>query len=102
MTDLWWGVVLVVGGCYAWKLLGLTVPQSVLDHKFTIQVAAFIPVALLSALVAVQALADGTRIILDARLIGLGVAAVLLYFRVPFLPMLIAAAASTALFRLYF
>lgn len=102
MTELWLGVLLVVAGCYAWKILGLAVPQSVLDHKFTIQVAAFIPVALLSALVAVQALADGTQIVFDARLVGLGVAAILLYFRVPFLPMLIAAAASTALFRLFF
>lgn len=102
MTELWVGVILVVIGAYAWKLLGLSVPQAVLDHRITIQIAGFIPVALLSALVAVQTLADGTSLVFDARLIGLGVAAILLALRVPFLPMMLAAAASTALFRFFF
>ncbi len=102
MTELWIATLVVIAGCYAWKLLGLSVPQSVLDHRVTIQIAAFIPVALLSALVAVQTFTDGTRLVIDARIVGLGVAAVLLAFRVPFLPMLVGAAASTALFRLFF
>lgn len=102
MTELWLAVAVVIGGCYAWKLLGLSVPQSILDHRLTIQIAAFIPVALLAALVAVQTFADSTRVVVDARLVGLGVAAILLTLRVPFLPMLVGAAASTALFRLYF
>ena len=101
MTELWLGVGLVIAGAYAWKLLGLSVPQTVLDHRVTIQIAGLIPVALLSALVAVQTLADGTQIVLDARLVGIGVAAILLSLRVPFLLMLIAATASTALFRLF-
>ena len=101
MTELWLGVGLVIAGAYAWKLLGLSVPQAVLDHRVTIRIAGLIPVALLSALVAVQTLADGTQIVLDARLVGIGVAAILLSLRVPFLLMLIAATASTALFRLF-
>mgnify|MGYP003459194985 FL=1 len=102
MTVLWIGVVLVAVGAYTWKILGLSVPQVVLDHRITIQVAGFIPVALLSALVVVQTVADGTDLVFDARLIGLSVAAILLALRVPFLPMMLAAAASTALFRFLF
>ena len=100
MTDLWWGVAAVVVGCYGLKLLGLSVPERVLEHPTTIRAAAFIPVGLLAALVAVQGFADGSRLTLDARVVGLAVAAVLLWRRVPFLPMLIAAAAATALVRL--
>lgn len=100
MTDLWWGVIAVVVGCYALKLLGLSVPQNVLEHPMTVRAAEFIPVGLLAALVVVQGLADGSAISLDARIAGLGVAAFLLWRNVPFLPMLIAAAATTALVRL--
>jgi hypothetical protein len=39
-------------------------------------------------------------LVIDARLAALGVAAVLLMLRVPFLPMVFAAAATAALLRL--
>jgi uncharacterized membrane protein len=102
MTELTWGVAFVIVGTYLWKLAGLSVPQTVLEHRVTLAIAALIPVAFLSALVAVQTFADGARLVLDARLVGVGVAAILLSLRVPFLPMLIAAAASTALVRMFF
>lgn len=100
MTDLWWAVIAVAVGCYALKLLGLSVPERVLEHPVTVRAAAFIPVGLLAALVVVQGFTDGARVVVDARVVGLGVAAFLLWRKVPFLPMLIAAAASTALVRL--
>ena len=100
MTDVWWGVLAVVVGCYGLKLLGLSVPERVLEHPLTVRASEFIPVGLLAALVVVQGFADGSRISFDARIVGLGVAAFLLWRKVPFLPMLIAAAASTALVRL--
>ncbi|MFO6453165.1 MULTISPECIES: AzlD domain-containing protein [unclassified Aeromicrobium] len=100
MTEIWWGVLAVAVGCYALKLLGLSVPERVLEHPLTVRAAAFIPVGLLAALVAVQGLSTGSEVVLDARVVGLGVAAVLLWRKVPFLPMLIAAAAATALVRL--
>ncbi|SKB03256.1 MULTISPECIES: AzlD domain-containing protein [Aeromicrobium] len=100
MSDLWWGVLAVAVGCYALKLLGLSVPDKVLEHPLTERAAGFIPVGLLAALVAVQGFTDGQEVVLDARVVGLAVAAVLLWRNVSFLPMLIAAAASTALVRL--
>ena len=100
MSELWWGVLAVAVGCYALKLLGLSVPEHVLEHPLTVRAAAFIPVGLLAALVLVQGFTTGSSITLDARVVGLAVAAILLWRNVSFLPMLIAAAASTALVRL--
>lgn len=100
MTDLWWGVLAVAVGCYALKVLGLSVPERLLEHPLTLRAAAFIPVGLLSALVVVQGFSDGSRVTFDARIAGLAVAAFLLWRKVPFLPMLVAAAATTALVRL--
>ncbi len=100
MTDLWWGVVAVAVGCYLLKLAGLAVPEHLLEHPFTVRAAALIPVGLLAALVAVQGFSDGDRVLVDARVGGLLVAAFLLWRKVPFLPMLIAAAATAALIRL--
>lgn len=100
MTDLWWGVLAVAVGCYALKVLGLAVPERLLEHPLTIRAAALIPVGLLAALVAVQGFSTGDEVVFDARVVGLAVAAVLLWRKVPFLPMLLAAAAATALVRL--
>lgn len=99
MSDLWWGILAVSVGAYGLKLLGLSVPERVLQHPMTVRAAAFIPVGLLAALVAVQGFSTGSTIVFDARVVGLAVAAVLLWRKVPFLPMLIAAAAATALVR---
>lgn len=100
MTELWIGLLLTAAGCYALKLAGLSLPARVLDHPMTVRAAALIPVALLGALVAVQVVADGSTLTLDARVMALGVAAVLLWWRMPFLVVVGAAAASAALLRL--
>ncbi len=96
-----WTAVLVGGvGCYLLKLAGLSVPEKVLDHPVAARVADYIPVALLAALVAVQVLADGPTLVVDARLAGLGVAVVLLVLRAPFLVVVFGAALAAALLRL--
>jgi uncharacterized membrane protein len=100
MTPVWGGIVVMIVGCFALKYAGLSVPERILDHPMTVRAANLIPVALLGALIAVQVLADGSSIRVDARLIGLGLAAVLLTLRVPFLPVVVAAALAAALVRL--
>lgn len=99
MTTLWIGIVVLIVGCFGLKYAGLAVPARVLDHPVTVRAADLIPVALLGALIAVQVFADGSSVTIDARLLGLGVAAVLLSLRVPFLPMVVAAALAAALIR---
>ncbi len=96
-----WAAVLVGGiGCYLLKLVGLSVPDRVLEHPVVARVADYIPVALLAALVAVQVLADGGTLVLDARAAGLAAAVVLLLLRAPFLVVVFGAALVAALLRL--
>jgi uncharacterized membrane protein len=100
MSATWTGILLTCVGCYALKVAGVSVPERVLEHPWTRRAVDLIPVALLGALVAVQVLADGRSVTVDARLVALGVAGVLLVLRVPFLPVVAAAALTAALLRL--
>lgn len=100
MSALWVAVLVTAVGCYLLKLAGLSVPQAVLDHPVVERVADLLPVALLAALVAVQVFADGSSLVLDARLVGLAVAVVALLLRAPFLVVVLLAAAAAALVRL--
>ena len=97
---LWAAILATALGCYALKLVGLSVPQRALAHPLAQRVAALIPVGLLAALIAVQVLGEGQRLVVDARLAALGVAVVLLVLRAPFLVVVFGAAAAAALLRL--
>jgi hypothetical protein len=85
---------------YALKYAGFSVPESILNHPTTVKAADLIPVGLLGALIAVQVFAQDGELVVDARLLGLGAAVVLLLLRVPFLPMVFGAALAAALVRL--
>ena len=86
-------------GCYLLKLAGLSVPPQVLERPLVERIADLLPVALLSALVAVQVFASGHSLVLDARVVGLGAAVVLLLVRAPFLVVVFGAALVAALVR---
>jgi branched-subunit amino acid transport protein len=58
-----------------------------------------VAVPLLAALILVQTVTDGHRFVLDARAPALGVAAVLVWRRAPFLVVVLAAAVTAALLR---
>src|SRR4051794_41427728 len=97
----WWWALLGAGvGCYLLKLAGLSVPARVLERPLVERVADLVPVALLSALVAVQVFAQGHDLVLDARALGLAAAVVLLVLRAPFLVVVFGAALVAALVRL--
>lgn len=96
----WTAIILGGVGCYLLKLAGMSVPPSVLERPLVRRVAALIPVALLSALVAVQVFSSGQRLVLDERAAGLAAAAVLLVLRAPFLVVVVGAALVAALLRL--
>lgn len=100
MSALWWGILVAAAGCYALKLVGLSMPRGLVEHPLAERVADLIPVGLLAALVAVQVLADGQALTVDARVLGLGAAVVLLLVRAPFLVVVFGAAAVAALARL--
>ena len=96
-----WVAIIVTGiGCYLLKLTGLSVPDRVLDRPVIRRVADLMPVALLGALVAVEAFSTAQDLIADARLFGVGAGVVALVLRAPFLVVVVVAAATTAMVRL--
>lgn len=97
---IWTAVLAAALGCYLLKLTGLSVPASVLERPQVARVADLLPVALLAALIAVQVLGDGQRLVLDARLVGLAAAVGALLLRAPFLVVVGVAALAAALVRL--
>jgi hypothetical protein len=99
MTPLWTAVILGSLLCYAIKLAGHSVPHRFLDAPLVMSVSDYLPIALLTALVAVQTFAVGMHLVVDARLAGLLAAVVALTLRAPFLVVVLVAAATAAGFR---
>jgi branched-subunit amino acid transport protein len=101
MNAAWIAVLSTAAGCYALKLAGLTIPARLLRDRRLRRFAELVPVALLAALVAVQAGAKGSALLYDpARLAGLMAAVVALMLRAPFLVVILAAAVTAAVLRL--
>jgi branched-subunit amino acid transport protein len=97
---MWLVILGTAAGCYLVKLAGLSVPARVLEHPVVERIADLLPVAMLAALIGVQVLADGQELVVDARLLGLGAAAVALLLRAPFIVVVAVAAAVAAVARL--
>ena len=96
---MWPAILVTAIGCYLLKLAGLAVPEQVLDRPFVRRLADLIPVALLGALVAVQALSSGQELTVDTRLAGVGAGVVALLAKAPFLVVVTVAAVTSALLR---
>jgi branched chain amino acid efflux pump len=95
----WAGVLIGSAGCYALKVLGVSVPRRVLDHPRVQRVADLLPIAMLAALAATQTLATGHHLGVDARAAGVAVALVAIRFRAPFIVVVTLAAAVSAVVR---
>jgi branched-subunit amino acid transport protein len=95
-AQIWIGILACAGGTYAFKLLGLSVPESVLERPFVQRLSLLLPVALLSALVAVGTFGLGKGLAADARIAGVAAAVIALLLRAPFLLVVVIAAAVAA------
>ena len=95
---LWTALIVTAAGCYALKYAGLAAPRRLLDNPWLRRFATAVPLALLAALIAVEALrGEGQALSWDtARMGGLGAAVLALVLRAPFLVVIVAAAAVTA------
>lgn len=96
----WLAILLGSLGCFGLKLVGMSVPASVLADRRVQRVAGLLPVALLAALVATQTATAERAVVVDARLAGVAVAVVAVARRAPFLVVVGAACATSALLRL--
>jgi hypothetical protein len=95
----WPTVLAACGIAYALKLAGYLVPVGWLSGARVARVTTLLPVCLLAALVIVQSFTDGDRLVLDARVAGLGAAAIALTLRAPFIVVVLVAAAAAAALR---
>jgi branched-subunit amino acid transport protein len=96
---MWTAVLLGAAGCYLFKLAGLSIPDRVLAGERIRQLAALLPVALLTALIVIQTFTSGPRLVLDPRAAGLLAAGVAVLLRAPFLLVVAVGAATAAVLR---
>ena len=101
IDPLWLAVIGTSICAFLLKITGHSVPKRFLSNPRILKINTLIPIALLSALVAVQSFTQDSRIVADQRLAGVGVAVLALILRAPFPIVVISAAAtSAALFHL--
>ena len=98
--SVWSIIVLAALIVLVLKLLGYLVPPSFMERPAPSRVANLLTVALLSALVVTQTVEPDHQLVLDARLPAIGVAAILLALRAPFVVVVIIAAIVAAVLRL--
>jgi hypothetical protein len=78
------------------KYTGHSIPERIFSHPKVQAINALIPIALLSALVAVQGFTEKSKLMIDHRFAGLSVAIVALLFKAPFPVVVISAAFTSA------
>jgi branched-subunit amino acid transport protein len=101
VTALWVAVVVAAVGSYLLKLAGVSLPESVLNTPVVQRVAGYLPVAMLSALVAVELFDGGGTYTVDWRtLAGVAAGVIALLLRRGLLVVFLVAVAVTAVLRL--
>ncbi len=88
-------VILASLAVFSWKLLGYLIPQKWITEGIR-RFSERVTVVLMTALVAVQTFVTANQVEFDARVPALGVAAILFALRVPYILVVIAAAAVAA------
>ena len=92
-------ILVLAAGTFALKAAGpLTAAGRELPPRLQTLVE-LLPAALLAALVANQTIADGSALVVDARVAGVAVAAIAVALRAPFGLVVLLGAGSTALVR---
>ena len=97
---MWTAVLATSVACYLLKGAGFVLPGRFLAAPRAQRAVQLVPIALLSALIAVTTFSSGHRLVIDARAAALGVAAIAVLLRAPFLVVLVLAAGTAALLRL--
>ena len=96
MTTLWIATLGTSLIAFLLKYSGHSVPERWLSHPKVQRINALIPIALLSALVAVQSFSEKSQLVIDQRVVGISVATVVLFLKAPFPIVVLSAAISSA------
>jgi branched-subunit amino acid transport protein len=97
MSPQWIAVIGASALAFALKYIGSSIPQSWLAHPRIQRINTLVPIALLSALVAVQTFTDKSKFVLDQRAAGVAVAIAALIAKAPFPVVVVGAAITSAL-----
>ena len=81
---------------FALRYSGHSIPQHWLEHPKIQRINMLIPIALLSALVAVQTFTEKSKLMIDHRLAGVSVAVIALLLKAPFPVVVLSAAFASA------
>ena len=92
MDKFWLATIGTSAIAFLIKFSGTLIPASVLESRAVRRINALLPIAMLSALVAVQAFANKKELVLDHRAVGLVVAAIALRLKAGF-PVVVGSAA---------
>jgi hypothetical protein len=95
MNSFWIATIGTSVIAFALKYAGHNVPERIFSHPKVQPINALIPIALLSALVAVQTFTEKSQLMIDHRLAGLAAAVVALSLKAPF-PVVVLSAALTS------
>ncbi|MFT5269814.1 MAG: putative branched-subunit amino acid permease [Acidimicrobiales bacterium] len=94
----WTAILVLAAGAYGLKLAGVLVGTRI-EHPLLLRSVSLIPPALFCALIVLQTFERDTDLVLDARAVGLVVALVATWRKVPFVGVILLAMAATALAR---
>jgi hypothetical protein len=97
MSQMWIAVIGTSVIAFGLKYFGHSIPEKYLRNPRALRINTLIPIALLSALVAVQTLAEKSKLVIDQRLAGMAVAVIALALKAPFPVVVIGSAAASAL-----
>ena len=97
MSTFWIAVIGSSALAFAIKYIGASVPETFLNNPRILRINTLIPVALLTALIAVNTFADKTKLVLDHRALGISAAILLLVAKAPFPVVVVGAALTSAL-----
>ena len=99
-TELWWLIIVLSAVAYALKVAGFVVVGGRTMLTVLERCLALIPASLLAALVVKDTFTAAQDLVVDARAVGLLVALVAVWRKAPFIVVVLAAMAATALVRL--
>jgi hypothetical protein len=96
----WMVIVLLSAGVLFQRLVGMFAGGPMLARVPSLaRLASLIPAAVVSAVIVQLTVASGKSIVIDERLAGMVVAGLLVWRKAPFVVVIVAAAATTALLR---
>lgn len=95
----WSLVLLLAAGAYACKAVGFFLLADRALPPVVDRCLALIPAAVVAALVVKDTFSSGQDLVVDARVVGVGLAVVLVARRAPFVVVVVVAAAATAIAR---